>query len=278
MLTTVHVLYCTEIRNACTSVLCKPSLPRYIVSDARIPQPGHLDSFVSLIFFQQHTPNFLTLSTPLAYHASCRSRHDKGALKCHEEQGPSKAQVVLVRCRYSFIGQLASNVLCSQACERQMRDENGFKCHVQSESHVRQMLVIGDNSGKVIKDYTRQFLHDLLQLLRTSHGTKSVNLNHFYQEYIANKIHIHMNSTSIKSLTELGKYLGREGLCRVEEGEKGLEVAWIDNSPEALRRQDALRKKERMERGDEEREDAEEEDDYEAELIQFFLSYFECRA
>ena len=53
---------------------------------------------------------------------------------------------------------------------------------------------------------------------------------------------------------ELGKYLGREGICRVEEGDKGLEVAWIDNSPEALRRSNALRKKERQDRGDEERE------------------------
>ena len=63
-----------------------------------------------------------------------------------------------------------------------------------------------------------------------------------------------MNATRWPSLTEFAKYLGREGLCRVEEGERGLEVAWIDNSPEALRRQDAIRKKERMDRGDEERE------------------------
>jgi len=55
-------------------------------------------------------------------------------------------------------------------------------------------------------------------------------------------------------LTEFAKYLGREGICRVEEGDKGLEVAWIDNSPEALRRQDAIRKKERQDKGDEERE------------------------
>ena len=63
-----------------------------------------------------------------------------------------------------------------------------------------------------------------------------------------------MNATKWNSLTEYGKYLGREGICRVEEGDKGLEIAWIDNSPEALRRQDAIRKKERQDKGDEERE------------------------
>ncbi len=42
----------------------------------------------------------------------------------------------------------------------------------------------------------------------------------------------------------------------MEEDDKGIHVAWIDNSPEALRRQDAVRKKERQDRGDEEREQA----------------------
>jgi DNA/RNA-binding protein KIN17 len=137
-----------------------------------------------------------------------------------------------------------------------MRDENGFKMHTQSESHVRQMLVVGENAKKFISDYSGQFQRDFLQLLRTSHGEKKVQLNHFYQEYIANKEHVHMNATKWPSLTEFAKFLGREGICRVEEDDKGIHVAWIDNSPEALRRQDAVRKKERQDRGDEEREQA----------------------
>ena len=62
-----------------------------------------------------------------------------------------------------------------------------------------------------------------------------------------------MNATKWKSLTEFAKYLGQEGLCRVDDVEdKGLHIAWIDNSPEALRRQAAVQKQERMERNDEE--------------------------
>ncbi|KAK2759341.1 hypothetical protein FQN54_002819 [Arachnomyces sp. PD_36] len=141
-----------------------------------------------------------------------------------------------------------------QACERQMRDENGFKCHVQSESHVRQVLLIGEDPRKHIEDYSKQFERDFLQLLRTTHGEKSVNINHFYQQLIADKEHIHMNATKWPSLTEYAKHLGREGICRVEESEKGIFVAWIDNSPETLRRREALMKKERQDRGDEERE------------------------
>lgn len=63
-----------------------------------------------------------------------------------------------------------------------------------------------------------------------------------------------MNATKWPSLTEFAKFLGRDSLCRVEETDKGIQVAWIDNSPEALRRQDAIRKKDRQDKGDEERE------------------------
>ena len=142
-----------------------------------------------------------------------------------------------------------------QVCEKQNRDENGFKCHVQSESHVRKIQAIGlEGSQRVISDYSKDFQRDFIQLLRTSHNTKPVHINHFYQQYIADKQHVHMNATRWPSLTEFAKHLGREGICRVEDNEKGLHIAWIDSSPEALRRQEAIRKKERQDKGDEERE------------------------
>ncbi|OLN84440.1 KIN17-like protein [Colletotrichum chlorophyti] len=139
-----------------------------------------------------------------------------------------------------------------QVCEKQCRDENGFKMHTQSESHVRQMLVVGEDPKKFLNEYSNQFLRDFIQLLRTGHGEKQVQINHFYQEYIANKEHVHMNATKWPSLTEFAKHLGREGICRVEENEKGIHIAWIDNSPEALKRQEALRRKEAQDRGNEE--------------------------
>ncbi|GKT49312.1 KIN17-like protein [Colletotrichum spaethianum] len=139
-----------------------------------------------------------------------------------------------------------------QVCEKQCRDENGFKMHTQSESHVRQILVVGEDPKKFLNEYSNQFLRDFTQLLRTGHGEKQVQINHFYQEYIANKEHVHMNATKWPSLTEFAKHLGREGICRVEENEKGIHIAWIDNSPEALKRQEALRRKEAQDRGNEE--------------------------
>lgn len=140
-----------------------------------------------------------------------------------------------------------------QVCEKQMRDQNGFKQHCASEAHVRMMLLVGQNPNRAISDYSQQFKNDFLQLLRTSHGEKRVQANHFYQQYIQHKSHIHMNGTHWKTLSEFVKSLGRDGICRVEDGDEGLFVSWIDNSPEALKRQAAIMKKDRQQKGDEQR-------------------------
>ncbi|KAK3716877.1 hypothetical protein LTR37_006227 [Vermiconidia calcicola] len=133
-----------------------------------------------------------------------------------------------------------------QICAKQCRDENGFKQHTQSEGHVRAILLVGEDPKKHIEDYSRQFQRDFLQLLRTSHGEK--------KEYIRDKEHVHMNATKWPSLTEFAKYLGREGICRVEEGERGLEVRWVDDSAEAIRRREDVKRKERLVKGDEDLE------------------------
>ena len=58
--------------------------------------------------------------------------------------------------------------------------------------------------------------------------------NQVYQEYISDKSHLHMNSTRWVTLTEFVKHLGRSGIAKVDETEKGWFIAWIDSSPKAL--------------------------------------------
>ncbi|KAI0335721.1 hypothetical protein GY45DRAFT_1366344 [Cubamyces sp. BRFM 1775] len=141
-----------------------------------------------------------------------------------------------------------------QVCQKQCRDENGFKCHAQSESHLRQMLVVGESAGKHIADFSSQFQHDFVQLLSRRFGTKRVKANTVYQEFIQDRNHLHMNATRWVTLTEFVKHLGRTGVARVDETEKGWFIAWIDNSPKALAKQEASMKKERMTVSDEQRE------------------------
>lgn len=62
--------------------------------------------------------------------------------------------------------------------------------------------------------------------------------------------HLHMNATKWETLTDFVKWLGREGHCTVDETEKGWFVAYIDRDPETIARQEALAKKEKMEKDD----------------------------
>ncbi|KAG5351828.1 KIN17-like protein [Termitomyces sp. T112] len=63
-----------------------------------------------------------------------------------------------------------------------------------------------------------------------------------------------MNATRWVTLTEFVKHLGRSGIARVDETEKGWFIAWIDNSPKALAKQEASMKKDRATMSDEQRE------------------------
>lgn len=140
-----------------------------------------------------------------------------------------------------------------QMCQKQCRDENGFKCHTQSESHQRQLLLFADNSNKYIHSFSKEFSDGYVELLRRRFGTKRVSANKIYQEYIADKDHLHMNATKWLTLSDYVKHLGREGVCAVDETEKGWYVTYIDRSPEVLERQAKAARKEKQEKDDEER-------------------------
>lgn len=140
-----------------------------------------------------------------------------------------------------------------QMCQKQCRDENGFKCHTQSESHQRQLLLFADNSNKYIYSFSKEFSDGYVELLRRRFGTKRVAANKIYQEYIADKDHLHMNATKWLTLSDYVKYLGREGICTVDETEKGWFVTYIDRSPEVLERQAKAARKEKQEKDDEDR-------------------------
>ncbi|EMG48210.1 putative zinc finger protein, partial [Candida maltosa Xu316] len=107
-----------------------------------------------------------------------------------------------------------------QLCAKQCRDANGFKNHLSSPSHIAKISKIQESgeTSKLIEDYSDRFKSDFIRLLRINHGTKTINANRFYQEYIRDKDHVHMNSTRWRSLTSFVKYLGKNGIVKVEAG------------------------------------------------------------
>ena len=98
-----------------------------------------------------------------------------------------------------------------QMCQKQCRDENGMKCHMKSESHLRQMKIFAENPDHILSQFSKDFEKTFLDVLNHKHGTKRVHINKVYKEYIADKHHVHMNSTQWTTLTGFAKYLGKEG-------------------------------------------------------------------
>ncbi|KAJ2621780.1 hypothetical protein GGI26_003760, partial [Coemansia sp. RSA 1358] len=141
-----------------------------------------------------------------------------------------------------------------QMCEKQCRDENGFKCHCASESHQRQMAIFAENPERYMEQFSQEFEDAFLSILSRRYGTKKVLANQVYQEIVSDRQHLHMNATKWDTLSEFVMSLGRSGKCKVEEAERGWMVEWIDTSPEALARKAAIMKKERQEMDDEQRE------------------------
>ncbi|NXS02471.1 KIN17 protein, partial [Oxylabes madagascariensis] len=140
-----------------------------------------------------------------------------------------------------------------QMCQKQCRDENGFKCHCMSESHQRQLLLASENPQQFMDYFSEEFRNDFLELLRRRYGTKRVHNNIVYNEYISHREHIHMNATQWETLTDFTKWLGREGLCKVDETPKGWYIQYIDRDPETIRRQQEQEKKKKRDLDDEEK-------------------------
>ncbi|KAI3651090.1 hypothetical protein MP228_004571 [Amoeboaphelidium protococcarum] len=122
-----------------------------------------------------------------------------------------------------------------QMCEKQCRDDNGFKSHCQTEGHQRQLLLFANNPNKHIRDFSAEFLNGFVSLLSRRYGTTRVWANKVYQEYISDRNHLHMNATCWSTLSGFVQHLGKKGICKVEDdGRGGWYITWIDNSPRAM--------------------------------------------
>lgn len=142
-----------------------------------------------------------------------------------------------------------------QICQKQCRDENGYKSHCKSPSHLKRLSNI---THEDIEQYTIQFEKDFLRLLRLMHGEKKVEANKFYNEFIQDKDHIHMNATKFTSLTRFIQHLSQKGSIRVHgideltsDSDPGrFMISYIDSSSENVIRKkeiEALKQGERSE-------------------------------
>jgi DNA/RNA-binding protein KIN17 len=138
-------------------------------------------------------------------------------------------------------------------CQKQCRDENGFKCHINTEAHQRQMLLFGQNTGSYTYQFSKDFFDSFMDILKRQFGTKRTKANKVYQQVIAHKDHVHMNSTRWHTLSGFCQWLGKSGICVVDNVDEEWWLTYIDRDPETLERQRKAAKKKKMDKDDEER-------------------------
>ncbi|AET39117.1 Rts2p Ecym_4035 [Eremothecium cymbalariae DBVPG len=144
-----------------------------------------------------------------------------------------------------------------QVCKKQCRDDNGFQSHIKSPSHLKR---IGQVTKEDIEEYTKRFEYDFLKLLKMTHGEKKIEANKFYNEYIQDKDHIHMNATKFTSLTKFIQYLSKKGEIKVhgigdidaETQPTHITISFIDKSYDNVLRKEKLLQSERGQKGEEE--------------------------
>ncbi len=80
-----------------------------------------------------------------------------------------------------------------------------------TDAHARMMSIFAENPDKFMDSFSEEFEEGYLTLLSRQFGTRRVNANQVYNEYIHDKEHVHMNSTMWPTLSEFVKFLGRTG-------------------------------------------------------------------
>jgi len=141
-----------------------------------------------------------------------------------------------------------------QMCQKQCRDENGFKCHLTSESHKRQMEVFGQAPQRIIDGFSEEFEEMFLEHLRRAHPFSRISANVVYNEFIQDRQHVHMNSTKWETLTDFIAHLGREGKCKVDDTPKGWYIMIVQRDPNEELEEQRRGKREKAEQEEGERD------------------------
>ena len=148
--------------------------------------------------------------------------------------------------------------LYCQVCQKQCRDDNGFRSHIKSPSHLRR---ISEVTTEDINKYSAQFESDFLIHLRVNHGEKPIGANKVYNEFIQDKNHIHMNATEFTSLNKFIQYLSRNGKIKIRNLEDfesrdeidmtNLMISYVDNSGNNSLQKEQLQEIEEQEKANE---------------------------
>ncbi|EFJ16736.1 hypothetical protein SELMODRAFT_271534 [Selaginella moellendorffii] len=154
---------------------------------------------------------------------------------------------------------LGKQWLYCQMCRKQCRDQNGFKCHCESEGHIRNMELFAEKGDQLIEEYSQRFEDKFMEYMRRCYRSTSVPPNVVYNQITRERNHVRMNGTRWATLSEFVEHLGQTGKCKLEETEKGLHLRFLEDPdhPETQFKEGLKRKRASGEAADIERHERE---------------------
>jgi DNA/RNA-binding protein KIN17 len=145
-------------------------------------------------------------------------------------------------------------------CSKQCQDKDGFKCHLNSDHHKKNLQIVSKNPEFFINQYSNEFQNGFLDILKRGYQNQFESSNKVYQDYISDRFATHLNATKWTTLTGFVKHLEETGKCELAISEKEIKIKYIDNSPEALHERQIKAKSKKQK----ELEDRRIEDEYKA--------------
>lgn len=139
-----------------------------------------------------------------------------------------------------------------QICNKQLKDKDGYNCHLNSNYHKQNIEIVADNPQFYINNYSKEFESGYLDILKRNYAKNWISANKIYQEYISDKNATHMNATKWSTLTGFIKYLESTGRIEFREEIKDkdikeVKIKYIDNTPQGIAEKSRVEKKKREE-------------------------------
>ena len=101
-----------------------------------------------------------------------------------------------------------------QMCEKTCRDANGFKCHLTSEAHQRQMMMFTSDPTHFLTEYSNEFHNSFMEVLRRR-GHSRILANSIYQEVLYSLFFVQNTSSKFTNHMCIHKRLSVNDIIRI---------------------------------------------------------------
>ena len=118
--------------------------------------------------------------------------------------------------------------LCGVGC----KDENGYKCHLETDAHIQRELSIEESTKSFkLSEKDKVFRRNFIECLIKRHFGQAVLAHDIYQELFPNdRPHANMKATCWQTLGSFVAQIRKEGRVEAQKGLKGWTVRVSDDA------------------------------------------------